>query len=582
MLTKKSHKIILLGLLTLLLIGIASATENQTNTDKTSIIQEKITTQTEIQTIQEKNTEINKKTTKSVKTATNKKTTKLTINNVPNTYYTDTVEISGKLSTKDQNLNGRSITLKINKNTVIRKTNEEGIFTYTYKTKIPGKNNITATYNGNKYYSMVKTTKTFRVTRMPTQINIDNGLESTVGKTEYINGLLTNNNFDGLKNTKIYVYLNGAKKSVKTDPYGYFTYKFTAQKVGKNTLTAQLVGTNKYIGSKKTITFKVNKLNTYTYQYQPVYNKTNKKIEIKGYTYDEQNKYLKKAPIIINISGKYHKTTTDKYGHFYYQTKPTKIGINTITITFRGNNKYTKSSVKKTINIPLIKTTKITMDSISKTSLGNYVYITGQFTDNNYNALINTNIILTINGKKYNTKTDEYGYYYYQYKTTKTGTNKVTATFKGNTNYKTSSTTKTFTVTKFNTVELYTHLLTGPYPDDSKRVGDDVFKAWYQLTDRQHDKGVHFTVMDYYIKDLGDPPHNLIVDATFYFKNNAGKIISKKFESGTGDSMYHSLVSGYTPYKVVAEYRKMTSAEKNKWYYGYGYNPKTKKWFSYY
>ncbi|MBR0472220.1 MAG: Ig-like domain repeat protein [Methanosphaera sp.] len=513
-------------------------------------------------------------------TTTKKKTT-LTINNIPNTYYTDTVEISGKLLANDK-LNGKSITLKINGNTVTRKTNKDGIYTYEYKTKIPGKNNITATFKGDNYYQMAKTSKTFKVTRMPTTLYMDNYSIATIGKKETITGELYNNNNDPLKNTKINIYYNGAKKTVKTNKKGYFSYTFTAKKAGKNKLTAQYIGTNKYIGSKKSITVDINKMSTYTSLYQSVYDKTNKIIYISGAVYDEQNNYLKKAPVTININRKYYKTTTDNYGYFYYQAKPTKTGTNTITITYPENNKFLSSSFQTTIDIPIVKATKITMDSISKTTIGNYVDITGQFTDNNYNALKNINIVLTINGKNYNTKTDEYGYYYYSYKTTKTGTNKVTATFKGNTNYKASSTTKTFTVTNYNTVELYTHLLTGPYPEDSKRVGDDIFTAWYQLTDRQNEKGVHIFVEDYYANDMGDPPHNLIVDATFYFKNNAGKIITKKFETGNGGHMYHSLVSGYTPYKVVAEYRKMTSAEKNKWNNGYGYNPKTKKWFSYY
>ncbi|WP_323735872.1 hypothetical protein PXD04_08255 [Methanosphaera sp. ISO3-F5] len=513
-------------------------------------------------------------------TTTKKKTT-LTINNIPNTYYTDTVEIRGKLLANDK-LNGKSIILKINGNTVTRKTNKDGIYTYEYKTKIPGKNNIVATFKGDNYYQMAKTSKTFKVTRMPTTLYMDNYSIATIGKKETITGELYNNNNDPLKNTKINIYYNGAKKTVKTNKKGYFSYTFTAKKAGKNKLTAQYIGTNKYIGSKKSITVDINKMSTYTSLYQSVYDKTNKIIYISGAVYDEQNNYLKKAPVTININGKYYKTTTDNYGYFYYQAKPTKAGTNTITITYPENNKFLSSSFQTTIDIPIVKATKITLDSISKTTLGNYVDITGQFTDNNYNSLKNSNIVLTINGKNYNTKTDEYGYYYYSYKTTKTGTNKVTATFKGNTNYKASSITKTFTVTNYNTVELYTHLLTGPYPEDSKRVGDDIFTAWYQLTDRQNEKGVHIFVEDCYASDMGDPPHNLIVDATFYFKNNAGKIITKKFETGTGGSMYHSLVSGYTPYKVVAEYRKMTSTEKNKWNNGYGYNPKTKKWFSYY
>ena len=386
-------------------------------------------------------------TTKTTFTVTKKKTT-LTMNYITYIHYTDTVKILGKLSTKDKTLKNTQITLKINDKTVTRKTNDMGTYSYEYKTKILGKNNITAIYKGNDYYQMAKIIKTFKVTRMPTKLYIymEQDSTSTYGKKETITGELCKDNYNPLKNTRINIYLNGAIKTVKTDAYGYFIYTFTTQKAGKNTLTAQFIGTNKYIGSKQTITFNVNKMNSYTYLYQPYYDKTNKIIDISGVVYDNQNNYLKKAPVTININGKYYKTTTDNYGYFSYQVKPTKTGTNQITVTYPGNNKFIKSSAQTTINIPIVKATKITMDSISETTLGDYVYITGQFTDNNYNALKNTNIRLTINGKNYNTKTDEYGYYYYPYKTNKAGTNKVTPTYPGNSNYKASSTTKTFTV----------------------------------------------------------------------------------------------------------------------------------------
>ena len=45
--------------------------------------------------------------------------------------------------------------------------------------------------------------------------------------------------------------------------------------------------------------------------------------------------------------------------------------------------------------------------------------------------------------------------------------------------------------------------------------------------------------------------------------------------------MYHYLVSGYTPYKVLVAYRKMTDHEKYLWINGYGYNPFTGKWYNY-
>ena len=60
-----------------------------------------------------------------------------------------------------------------------------------------------------------------------------------------------------------------------------------------------------------------------------------------------------------------------------------------------------------------------------------------------------------------------------------------------------------------------------------------------------------------------------------------GYTYTDSFDDGYGNVMYHYLVSGYTPYKVLVAYRKMTDHEKYLWINGYGYNPFTGKWYNY-
>ena len=394
------------------------------------------------------NTNYKSSTNSTTFTVTKKKTT-LTIHYIPNTHYTDTVEIHGELSTKDENLNGRPIILNINGNTVTRKTNEEGIYSYEYKTKIPGKNNITATYKGNNYYQIAKTNKTFKVTRMPTILHIGEIFTSTLGKKETITGELYNNNYDPLKNTKINLYLNGAKKTVKTNEYGYFSYTFTTKKTGKNTLTAQYIGTNKYIGSKQTITFNVDKINTkITINNIPTTEKE-KPIIITGKLTDNNGNTIKNTQITLKINNKQYKTKTDKQGTYTYKYKTTKSGTNKITVTFNGNKKYNKISTQKTFTVKGLKT-KITLEKIPTLYKGEHIPLHGRVTDSKGKPLRYCYLEVKINNENQYMETDANGYYNYYSTTDKIGKNTLTITYQGNNDHEKTSIKTTFLV-KINT-----------------------------------------------------------------------------------------------------------------------------------
>ncbi|WP_323735868.1 Ig-like domain-containing protein [Methanosphaera sp. ISO3-F5] len=348
-------KLLLLLILTVLLIGIASATEhnNQTNTNKNTIEKSLQNTQTDTK-------EINKQdTTTNTKTSTTKTPTKITLNKIKTTEFSDKIMITGTYKTsKGTPLKNTAITLNINGKQYKTKTYSSGKYFYKYQTNKVGTNTITATYPGNNKYKAATTKTTFKVTKKGTRIKIN-----YIPTTEYtdkviIKGKFTNNKAKALMSATIILKINGKKYSTKTDKNGEFTYNYKTNKIGTNNITAYFRGNDyyKYNSTKKT--FKVNKITTYTSLYQPYYNKTNKMLLLSGLVYDEQDTDLKKVPVTLNINGKYYKTTTGEYGGFDFQTKLTKSGSKKITITYHGNNKYAQSSVKTTISIPIVKATR--------------------------------------------------------------------------------------------------------------------------------------------------------------------------------------------------------------------------------
>lgn len=143
--------------------------------------------------------------------------TKITIDPIETTQYTDNVTISGKY----RDITGRilrytPLNVKINTNSYRIQTDVNGNFKEKFRTNTIGTNTVTVNYYGNINFEGNTSTETFTVTRQDTKITI-NPIE-TVEYTDYttITGKYTDKNGVNLRYTPITLNINGNKYTATT------------------------------------------------------------------------------------------------------------------------------------------------------------------------------------------------------------------------------------------------------------------------------------------------------------------------------------------------------------------------------
>ena len=487
-------------------------------------------------------------------------------NDIPLTYTPMTI-----------NFNGEKYTVK---------TDSNGYFSYYDWAEKIGKNTVTVSYHGNSNFKAATATKTFNVkitSPIYTYVSLNDVKDVTQGEYTTISGHYYYGYGMPLTQTTMRININGQTYTAKTDNNGYFSYSYKTTKDGSNSVTVSYPGNTNFQKASTSTTFNVKSLGPQTTYivldniddvsyYDSMY--------ISGHYYYGNNIPLTYTSMKITINGELYDTVeTDNKGYFSCYYLPEKVFKNTVTVSYQGNNNFKSASTTKTFNVKITSpiSTYIYLYDVDDVDYGDYTTVSGFYYYGNYMPLAQTSLRITINGETYSVKTDNDGYFTYNYKTKKSGTNTVTVSYPGNTNFKSASSSDTFKVSE----QTFTIELSTPNNSHSKKyVGHDLFEAWYQTYDGQWYAGVNILVTDTYA-DYGEPPNYMFTDATFYFKNSAGNIISRTYDYGNGIWMSHDLISGYTPYKVVATYRKMTQQEKNYWNNGYQWDPSEDEWYYY-
>ncbi len=172
--------------------------------------------------------------------------------------YSDNAVITGTFKDSSGNpLKLTTLTLNINGIKYYSKTDENGKYSYSYKTNTVGVNKITISYGGNTRYSAASVTKTFNVLLKQTKITLNKISNVKKGTTINIVGKYQDTSGNPLKLTTITLNINNVKYYTKTDQSGVFSYSYKTTKVGTNSVVASYPGNARYASNSTKLSFVV-------------------------------------------------------------------------------------------------------------------------------------------------------------------------------------------------------------------------------------------------------------------------------------------------------------------------------------
>ncbi len=389
-------------------------------------------------------------TEKILRVTIDKKTTILSFDKIPTATYDKQFTITGRYKdNNDVNLRYTPLTLKLNGKSYTVKTDANGIFKYTFKASKMGANNVSVSYPGNSRYWGDYVEKIFYVGK-GTKLTL-NKIDNTVLLDKVtVTGKFTDANGNALHYTPININIAGKDFNATTDAYGVYTLSVKTFRGGKNTVVASYDGNSRYAGATATGTFNVLRKATKLSINDISNTAYSDNVTIKGKFTDVNGNALHYTPVKVSINNDTYKVTTDKNGFYTLKAKTSRMGTNTVVVSYSGNANYLGTSVNSTFKVTK-KATKIFADKIGRTCTGDNATIKGIFKDTSGNVLRYTNLTVKVNSKTYNVKTDKNGHFTLKVIVSKIGKNNITISYAGNRRYKASSVKKIVNVVKMTT-----------------------------------------------------------------------------------------------------------------------------------
>ncbi|AWX32461.1 S-layer family protein [Methanosphaera sp. BMS] len=369
------------------------------------------------------------------------------INNTSINITATLTDVNGK------KLSGHNVTLNINGKNVTAKTDANGIITQAYTPTKVEKQTITAAYAGNNQYINSSAKITITVKKINTKLAVKVSNSTPVNNTAItITATLTDADNKAVPNQNVTLTVAGKTFTVKTNTNGVATQSYTPTKVETQTITATYKGDSQHNNSTATANITVKKLNTKlavkASNTSPV-NST--PINITVTLTDVDGNKLSGQNVTITVGGKTFNVKTNASGVATQSYTPTKVETQTITATYKGDSKYVNSTATTSITVKKINTKLAVKVSNTTPTLNTSINITATLTDINGNKLSGQNVTLTVGGKTYTVKTNSNGVAIQSYTPTKVETQKITATYNGDSKYTGSTATSNITVRKIDT-----------------------------------------------------------------------------------------------------------------------------------
>ncbi|MEE3418709.1 MAG: hypothetical protein VZQ62_05225, partial [Methanosphaera sp.] len=376
----------------------------------------------------------------------NKMNTTITLGSTKSVIVGNDVCIYGKLSANNKNLSYEPVIINVNGQKYNVTTTKYGNYKIYATTSTKGIKNINVTYDGNSYYNKSSATTTFTVQAKDTKIIIDDIDDTPFTDYAYVTGYLKDLNENTLSNANIIIQINEIESFVTTDINGHFRLNYQANKIGKNNLLISFSGNSVYKYSSAKKTFNVIPKNTFMHiealnSYYTGYSTIAGFIDPDHYvdTYDANYEDLRYATVSLYINGVKYSTKTDETGDFNYKFYGSKTGIYNVTAVYAGSSRF-KGCQKSYTFYVYPKNTRIELNDLFYYE-GNYGYkeVYGTCCDFEGNPLTYTTLTVDINGKKYSTKTDDYGGFYYTFSSNENDDVIVTVSYPGSNQYVGSS-----------------------------------------------------------------------------------------------------------------------------------------------
>ena len=292
------------------------------------------------------------------------------------------------------------------------------------------------TDNENTYINNREPTPSILTITTPETIKVNEDATITVSLKDEDNHTLANQ--------YITLQVEDDVQTVLTNDEGEYTFTYTPTTDGEISINALYECYGDY-GSSATATISVTKYSTNFQYYQIKDANINDTIKISAKLLSN-GQPVKYQDVTVTVNGEDYSARTSSSGYFVLNYVATTAGVNNITFTYDGNSEY--ESVTSTTTFNVIgdkKETNFLYYNIKDVNLGDTVKISAKLLSDGQ-PVKSQNIIITVNGKNYTAKTSSTGYFTLNYQTTTAGTNNITFTYNGNTEYKSVTSTTTFNV----------------------------------------------------------------------------------------------------------------------------------------
>jgi hypothetical protein len=301
----------------------------------------------------------------------------LTVDDIDNVTVGETVTISGKLVDQyDNPIAGANITVLVNGESHNTTTDENGRYELPYTAKDGGVNNITVKYAGDEIYAPADNETEFNV-KVNTLINSTQTGQNVGNVTVKVN--VTDVDGNKIPNGTVIVKDDDGNVIAVGNITGGTADIILDLPAGDYNITLEYSGDKLYNPVNMTMPIKVYKNNA-NITLNPIKNITYyQATAVAGKLTDSMGNPIPYANVTLDFDGITQVVPTDGQGNYLLVYNTTKVGLNNVTASFKGNDVYNSATTNGTFNASKIHT-RIVIDDVVGV-LGDNVTLNALVTD---------------------------------------------------------------------------------------------------------------------------------------------------------------------------------------------------------